>query len=149
MAKLPCLHGVTLWRGMTYVLFHPGFVWVCAGQLQQPIHDSSKMSLSPCHSHLHKLSLGHQAQSPINYFRTNHDRDHLKSRSCLVWPAAAHAHYSLWFLGSGGWPPQTKGMGWLHPLSPLAPITDPMAELAVQDLGKLGAHTGYLSTWIN
>ena len=40
-------------------------------------------------------------------------------------------------------------MGWLNPLSPLAPITDPLVGFAVQIYAKLGTHTGYLSTQIN
>ena len=38
---------------------------------------SSKMSLSPFCGHLCELSLGHQAQGPIYYFRTNHEWVHL------------------------------------------------------------------------
>ena len=74
-AELPHLHGLTTLRGITYFLFHPGFVWACLGQLQWPRQNSSKVSLSPCHGHLCELSLGHQAQDPIYDFRTNHDWD--------------------------------------------------------------------------
>ena len=77
-AELPHLHGVTLCRGMAYSLTHFSFVWACAGQLQWPRHDNSKMSLSPSHGYLCKLSLCHQAQSFIYDFRTNHDQDCLR-----------------------------------------------------------------------
>ena len=101
-----------------------------------------QMSLSSHHGHLCKLSLGHQAQGPIYYFRINHYWDCLRI-GCGWYDLQEHILISFWSLGSGGWPSWTQGMGWLHPLSPLAPITNPMAGYVVQDLCKTGS-----SHWI-
>ena len=46
--ELTHLHRVTLLRGAFYSLFYPSLPWAVIGELQQPWHNCSKMSLSPC-----------------------------------------------------------------------------------------------------
>ena len=127
-AELPHLLGVTTLRGMMYLPFHPDFVWACLGQLQWPRHNSSKVSLSPHHGHLAKLSLGHQAQNPIYYFRTNHNwnclrighgwddqQQHIHIKVCDAWDLEVNLNKSKVWDGctpipcsSNNWP-----KGWI------------------------------------
>ena len=46
-------------------------------------------------------------------------------RSLWGWPTAAHPCYNLLSPEFGGLPLQIKGKGWLQPLFPLTPTTDP------------------------
>ena len=61
---------ITLRGGMTYLLFHPCFAWVCMGQLQQSRHDCPKVSLPPCHGCLLMLPLCYQAKGPSLWFQS-------------------------------------------------------------------------------
>ena len=47
------------------------------GELQQPQHHCSKVSLSPCHGGFCKLPHSHETQSLVDYLRTHHDWNHL------------------------------------------------------------------------
>ena len=72
-AELLHIYSINPWGGRDHLLFHPNFISV--GQLQQPRHDSPKMSLSPSHSHLHQLPVRSYSHGLIYYLGPNHDQN--------------------------------------------------------------------------
>ena len=72
-SELLHLHSVTLLRGACSTFCHLTFVWAAIRELQWPQHDCPKVSLSPCHCSLCKLSHSHETQIFVNYLCAHHN----------------------------------------------------------------------------
>ena len=68
------------------------------GQLQGSRHDSSKVSLSPCHGCFLELSLSYQAKGLVYHFRANHNQKLLGIGHCW-YDQQQHILIMMWIPG--------------------------------------------------